>query len=388
MSNYEGFFANLGFPDFQVHDARDHFDFTQPGRRVLVIGPMGAGKTEFSARVWRDSLVALNKSSAVARLTKTGVSDRRRVFFVRSQLDGGRFSEYPEDALAYRGGYERLGGSIARVRDSFDLERVIDANPHVGTWIIDETSFYDERIAYVIARESDRRGLVFVLPTLVLNFRKEIFNATARLLLECATDIRPLTAYCEHPDCLVDSVYTYRYYVVEQTECPALYFDPLVVVGGDRVKAGPVEPNYATRCADHHILPGKEYTYLTLKPLGVEAAHGNWEPLLGELRALRDDVQNSALAAAIDEHARDDDEFAPVRRAALLVPNIAEKALIYLFAEQNLIAAADVRRVSGELSLDDAYIERRCADQGRSLGAIRDPATLTTRDGAYTVSNP
>jgi hypothetical protein len=40
-----------------------HFDFVQPGRRILVIGPMGSGKTEFSARVWRDAQVLLKKSA-------------------------------------------------------------------------------------------------------------------------------------------------------------------------------------------------------------------------------------------------------------------------------------------------------------------------------------
>ena len=42
---------SLGFPDLRFHSAFNHFDFKRPGRRILVIGPMGSGKTEYSARV-------------------------------------------------------------------------------------------------------------------------------------------------------------------------------------------------------------------------------------------------------------------------------------------------------------------------------------------------
>ena len=52
---------NLGFPLLNLHSSYAHYDFVTPGRRVLVIGPMGSGKTEFSARIWRDSTVALRK---------------------------------------------------------------------------------------------------------------------------------------------------------------------------------------------------------------------------------------------------------------------------------------------------------------------------------------
>jgi thymidine kinase len=215
------FLKSLGFPTLRVHDAQEHFDFTLSGRRILVIGPMGSGKTEFSSRVWRDSRVALQKSEVVADLTTTGEADRRRIFFIRSMLDKGRFPEYPDDALAYRGGYERLGEAIAHISNSFELEEILDRAVHSGTWIIDEASFYDERIAYVVSNASKSRGLNFLFPTLILNFRKDIFNHTARLLLETATEIIPLTAYCEHPDCIVDSFYTYRYYSIEGQECPA-----------------------------------------------------------------------------------------------------------------------------------------------------------------------
>ncbi|HLW21654.1 MAG TPA: thymidine kinase, partial [Sphaerochaetaceae bacterium] len=180
----DDFLKSLGFPTITVHETFTHFDFTLPGRRVLVIGPMGSGKTEFSARVWRDAAIAQKKSDVIRRLTSTGKVDRRKVFFIRSEIDGERFQEYPVDALAYRNGYIRCGENIARIRDSFGLEKVLADNPEVGTFIIDEASFFDERIAYVVRNHSIERGILFIFPTLILNFRRDIFNSTARLMLD------------------------------------------------------------------------------------------------------------------------------------------------------------------------------------------------------------
>jgi thymidine kinase len=204
-----------------------------------------------------------------------------------------------------------------------------------------------------------------VYPTLILNFRKDIFNSTARLLLDTATDVFPLTAYCEHKDCMADSFFTYRYYNVNGTECPALYFDPLIIVGGDDVKNDPREPNYCTRCERHHYLPGKEYTFLILKPLGIEAARGNLEPLKGELRLLKSDIESSALASHFREKYDAETESGEANNNALLVPNIAERALIYLFIEQNLISETTLVDLARELALDEDFISRRLEDNGR-----------------------
>ncbi len=361
------FLKSLGFPNVQMHGSRNHFDFTRGDRRILVIGPMGSGKTEFSAGVWRDSRVALRKSGTIAEAVTTAGADRRKVFFVRSQLDAGRFPDYPDDALAYRGGYERCGDGIARISDSFDLEKVIEDNPEYGTWIIDEASFYDERLAYVTARESKKRGLLFVYPTLVLNFRREIFNSSARLLLDTSTDVFTLTAYCEHEDCLTDSLYTYRYYSVDDRECPALYFDPLIVIGGDRDKKDPREPDYCTRCDHHHYLPGKEYTFFTLKPLGESAARGETVPLKNELSLLLNNPQHSALYASLKENHMDTDAPQPVCMNSLLVPCLAEKALLYLFVEQNLVSRDQVISLTSELGLDVEYLKERLNDNRRSV---------------------
>ena len=361
------FLRSLGFPNIRIHRSKNHFDFTHVGRRILVIGPMGSGKTEFSAGIWRDAKIALRKSDKIAAATTKEGADRRKVFFIRNMLDAGRFPDYPEDALAYRGGYERCGEGIARIRDSFDLEKVILDNQRHGTWIVDEASFYDERLAYVTARESEKRGLLFVYPTLVLNFRREIFNSTARLLLETSTDVITLTAYCEHRDCLRDSLYTYRYYSVNDKECPALYFDPLIIIGGDRDKKDPRDPDYCTRCDRHHWLPGKEYTFFTLKPLGEAAARGDLKPLKNELSQLKNDPEKSALYTSLREIHMDRNDPQPICMNSLLVPCIAEKALAYLFVEQNLVGRDQLISLANELNLDKVYLSGRLRDNRRAV---------------------
>lgn len=363
----ERFLKSLGFPVVNVHSSNNHHDFTRPSRRILVIGPMGSGKTEFSSRVWRDSRIALKKSEEVAELTTTAGADRRRVFFVRSMLDAARFPDYPEDALAYRGGYERCGGNIAAISDSFELEALIEDNLETGTWIIDEASFYDERIAYVVNRYSEQYGMNFIFPTLILNFRRDIFNATARFLLNVSTDVFTLTAYCEHSDCIDDSFYTYRYYLVDGKECPALYFDPLIVIGGDTVKDDPLEPNYCTRCDEHHYLPGEDYTFLVLKPLGEEASRGNIDPLKQELFSIKNEMERSRLYQLLKETYLDAEPVLPICMNALKVPCIAEKAAIYLFAEENLLAEDQLKRIAEDLELDVEYISRTLEDNRRPV---------------------
>jgi len=354
------FLKSLGFPEVRVHRSFNHFDFTRPARRILVIGSMGSGKTEFSARVWRDSEVALKKTGPAAEKTRTDGADRRLVFFIRSALDMKRFPHYPKDALPYRGGYVRCGKNIAEISSSFDLERIIDENPLVGTWIIDEAAFYEERLAYVVERASRDRGLTFIFPSLILNFRREIFNTTARLLLDTATDVFPLTAYCEHPECIEDSYYTYRYYTVGGRECPALYFDPLIVIGGDREVNDPREPNYSTRCDDHHYLPGKEYTFLALKPLGEQASKGDAAPLRRELERIRGGIEKSQLFAHFKP------AYGEIMMNSLRVSCIAEKALLFLFTEQNLVPNDLFLRLVRELEMDVDYMKRRLADCRRT----------------------
>jgi thymidine kinase len=356
------FMKSLGFPDLRIHQSINHFDFTKTERRTLIIGPMGSGKTEFSARIYRDSQVAIKKSEKVRDVTTNGMVDRRNVFYVRSRIDDKRFEEYPTNAIAYRGGYVAPGDNIASIGDSFDLEAVLESNPTVGTWIIDEAEFFDERIAYVIAQHAKQRSLNFIFPMLILNFRKDLFNRTARLIMEQSTDVFPLTAYCEDPDCIADSYYTYRFYSVEGMECPALYFDPLIIVGGDRRTNDPRIPNYATRCDLHHYLPGKEYTFMILKPLGELAYGGNIKPLRKELKLLKHDMKRSELYNHFVHKYIEVEVAKPIMMNALRVSCIAEKALIYLFSEENSISAGQMEHLAREIGGDTDYMNERLVE--------------------------
>jgi thymidine kinase len=361
----EHFLKSLGFPSLQIHHSYNHYDFTRKNRRILIIGPMGSGKTELAARIFRDSQVALKKSESVELMTREGEADRRVIFYIRSKIDRKRFPDYPEDALAYRGGYERVGKRIGSIDNSFELEKLIAENRDAGTWIIDEAGFFDERIAYVIQRSASACHMNFIFPMLILNFRKDIFNRTARLLMEGATDIIPLTAYCEHEDCITDSYYTYRSYTVNGQECPALFFDPLIIVGGDRASSDPRMPNYSTRCDAHHYLPGKEYTFLILKPLGELAYAGNTGPLVRELRRMKNGTAGSEIYGHFTEKYLVGETAQPIMMNALKVPCIAEKALIYLFAEENLLSLGQVKKAAEELSLDMGYINDRLLENRR-----------------------
>jgi len=365
------FLKNLGYSDLTVHKPYNHFDFKKGGRMILVIGPMGSGKTEFSARLWRDAKIARKKSDIVAGLTSDGKTDRRNVFYIRSSLDKLRFPELPPDALAFRGGYELCGPFISFIGDSFDLEKKLDEHPEVGTWIVDEASFYDERIVFVMEEACRKKNLNFIYPTLVMNFRKEIFNTTARLLLENTSDVFPLTAYCEHMDCLEDSLNTYRYYTVDGMECPALYFDSLIIIGGDSNKQDPVEPDYCTRCDRHHYLPAKEYTFLTLKSLGSLASQGKAEPLTRELWSIKNEMGASLLFKSLNEKESEHKNDKTIILNSLKVPYISERALMFLFAEQNLITEDLFKKIVESLELDVTYLEKRLIDNNRPVNFNR-----------------
>jgi len=356
------FLKSLGFPDLQIHHAINHFDFTQPDRRTLIIGPMGSGKTEYSARIYRDSQVAMQKSARVRMLTTSGQVDLRNVFYVRSKIDDKRFGDSPTKSIAYRGGHVELGNNIASISDSFGLEKVFENNLTVGTWIVDEVEFFDERIAYVIARRAKQDLLNFIFPMLILNFRKDIFNRTARLIMEESTDVIPLTAYCEHPDCITDSYYTYRYYAVDGIECPALYFDPLIIVGGDKHSEDPKTPNYSTRCDHHHYLPGKEYAFMVLKPLGEKAYGGDLSPLKNELDLLKNHIEHSALYKHFIQKYIQVKNPERIMMNALKVSCIAEKALIYLFSEENIISVDQMKHLAREIGADATYMNERLVE--------------------------
>lgn len=367
------FLANIGFRSTAIHRSFDHFDFSRGSRLILVVGPMGAGKTEFAARVWRDAEVAQKKAASVGKqTTTTSGADRRNIFIVKNALDAIRFPRNPRRSLSYRGGWIDCGESIAEIEDSFGLEHLIETHPHHGIWIIDEAAFYDERIAFVIRRCVRDKELVFICPTLSLNFRRKIFNPTANFLIEYASDVFPLTAYCEHPDCLQNAVYSYRYYMTKTSDdtvqkTPALYFDPLIMVDGDAEHTGTDRPHYEARCTTHHFLPGMQYTHMILKPYAQRALNDDPAPLVDELAALHRDPHRSHLGRDFaTRYQTNRAQHAPAL-SALSLPRIAERAIIYLYAEINLLASEMVRRLVQELSLDGAYLKRVLSENGRSI---------------------
>ena len=54
---------------------------------------------------------------------------------------------------------------------------------------------------------------------------------------------------------------------------------------------------------------------------------------------------------------------------SLAVPCLAEKALVYLYAEQNLLSRDQVGQLICDLRLDSEYVETRLSDNGRSLSS-------------------
>ncbi len=191
----------------------------------------------------------------------------------------------------------------------------------------------------------------------------KFFNQTARLLLETATDIIPLTAYCETRSASKISS-TPTLLPVDGQSAPPCISTPSSL-SRDRTKHDGREPNYCTRCDEHHYLPGKEYTFFTLKPGGT-GARGNIAPLLAELNAMQGNIGESRLYASIESRCKEGPDH-EVQMNALRVPLIAERALAYLYAEQNLLSEEQMRFFISELNLDRDYLSRRLADNRRPL---------------------
>lgn len=361
MSNEKSssFISALGFSRATLHSPLEHFDFRQEGRIFMVLGPMGSGKTQFAAQVWRESLLINKKSSQILKQIQTSYGAKRTdVFFIRSRLDSSRFQDNPKDSLSYRGGYERLGKNIAYAKDSYEIEELIEKNPSKGLWIIDEPAFYDERLVYLVERMAKERKLTFILTGIVLDFRRNIFNTTTQLFLEIVTDVVPLTSYCEHPDCLEKAIFTHRFYKIEDREVPALFFDPLILIGGDIIKNSPLEPNYESRCASHHYLVGKEYTYCTLIPLarGAREEVGIKE-LKKEMFHLKESKEASLFYQSLIDYNKSINQDLDIQ-FLLKMPYLAERALQYIFQEQNILSLDLFKNLVEELKLDKTYLNQ------------------------------
>ncbi|GAB1481676.1 hypothetical protein MASR2M78_04910 [Treponema sp.] len=116
-----------------------------------------------------------------------------------------------------------------------------------------------------------------------------------------------------------------------------------------------------------HFLPGKEYTYFTLKPLGEEASRGQLKNLKVELAAMNKNIESSELYRSFLRRYIDREDPSVENMNALKVSCLAERALCYLYAEQNLVSAEQVLSLAKELSLDREYLSKRLADNRRPL---------------------
>lgn len=96
-----------------------------------------------------------------------------------------------------------------------------------------------------------------------------------------------------------------------------------------------------------------------LKPLGEEEAAGQPEALEAELSLLARQPATSWLAEWMPEQSG---ERAELERNALSVPCLAERALAFLFAEQNLISEMLLRRIVRRLQLDTEFLAQRLSD--------------------------
>ncbi len=76
-----------------------HFDFKVKINLILVVGPMGSGKTEYAAKIYKDSLIVRKKSFKVLGNVIKGNRSRVNVFFIRNFFDKRRFQDYPENVI-------------------------------------------------------------------------------------------------------------------------------------------------------------------------------------------------------------------------------------------------------------------------------------------------
>ncbi|GAB1457130.1 hypothetical protein MASR2M48_24380 [Spirochaetota bacterium] len=101
--------------------------------------------------------------------------------------------------------------------------------------------------------------------------------------------------------------------------------------------------------------------------MGEAASRGDIKPLLAELASIAGNMERSRLYASLKRLHLDAGRQEPVNMAALDVPCIAEKALCYLYAEQNLLSAEQLLRVATDLGLDRDYLRKRLSDNRRPL---------------------
>jgi thymidine kinase len=85
-------------------------------------------------------------------------------------------------------------------------------------------------------------------------------------------------------------------------------------------------------------------------------------PLEQELASLAGDMEHSALYRDFAGRYRETGQF---NMQALRVDCIAERALLYLVVEQNLVSGEQLRDLNERLGLDRDYLSKRLADNRR-----------------------
>ncbi|MBQ3729508.1 MAG: thymidine kinase, partial [Spirochaetales bacterium] len=111
---------------------------------------------------------------------------------------------------------------------------------------------------------------------------------------------------------------------------------------------------------------GKEYTFFTLKPMAEEANKGNPKKLRTEIENLKYSMKKSQLHKNLASRYKGDPNE-EVYMNSLKPDYIAEKALMYLFNEQNLVSEDMLVRIVNDLNLNREYMSRVLADNRRPV---------------------
>jgi len=101
---------------------------------------------------------------------------------------------------------------------------------------------------------------------------------------------------------------------------------------------------------------------MVLKPLGENAYGGDLGPLKKELDLLKNHIEQSALYRHFNKKYINVKNPEPIMMNALKVSCIAEKALIYLFSEENIISVDQMKHLAREIGGDVAYMNERLVE--------------------------
>lgn len=94
---------------------------------------------------------------------------------------------------------------------------------------------------------------------------------------------------------------------------------------------------------------------------------GDDTSLKTEIEALKNSRENSVLFQDLYSRYIDRDDPLEIQMNALKVPALAERALIYLYGELNLLSSDYLKKLVNQLSLDKEYMRNRLRDNGRRI---------------------